>query len=226
MITNIFLDIETVPGDTFYQKKVAASITPPATITKPETLAKWLAEKMPQAVEDAVHATSLMPAYNRIVCLSWAINDADPTTFSGNSEEAILGCFFEDLAGQLEKERNAYSYRVIGHNISGFDLPCLWHACIRNNVPYSFLPNPRTIKPWETSKVVDTLAVLAGRDFKGMSLGNLAKLYGLNDAHPDVDGSMVWQMWREGMETQVADYCAGDVRLVRALYHRIKEFLP
>lgn len=226
MITNIFLDIETIPGDTFYQKKVAASILPPATITKQETLAKWEEEKRPQAVEAAIHATSLMPAYNRIVCLSWAINDEDPTTFSGNSEEAILGCFFEDLAGQLEKERTAYSNRVVGFNATGFDLPCIWHACIRNNVVYSFLPHPRTIKPWETSKVVDPLTILAGRDFKGMSLGNLAKLYGLNDAHPDIDGSMVWQMWRDGMESQVADYCAGDVRLVRALYYRIRDFLP
>jgi len=226
MITNIFLDIETVPGDTFYQKQIAAAVLPPANYSKPETIAQWWETKGEQAKEDAVHATSLMPAYNRIVCLSWAVGDEDPTTFSGDSEEAILRCFFEDLAGQLEKTHNGWSYRVIGHNVIGFDLPCIWHACIRNNVGYSLLPHPRNIKPWETSKAVDTLYQLAGTDRKGMSLGNLAKLYGLNDAYPDIDGSMVWQMWKDGMETQVADYCAGDVRLVRALYYRIREFLP
>lgn len=226
MITNIFLDIETVPGDTFYQKQIAASVMPPANYTKEEAIKNWWMTRGKQVKEEAVHATSLMPAYNRIVCLSWAIGDEDPTTFSGDSEEAILSCFFQDLGDQLSNQQCAYSMRVVGHNVTGFDLPCIWHACIRNNVGYSFLPHPRMIKPWDTNKVVDTLTMLAGRDFKGMSLGNLAKLYGLNDAHPDVDGSMVWQMWKDGMETQVADYCAGDVRLVRALYYRIRDFLP
>lgn len=226
MITNVFLDIETVPGDTFYQKVVAASVMPPANYSKPESIGNWWATRGEEAKEDAVHATSLMPAYNRIVCISWAVNDGEVTTFSGDSEEAILSCFFQDLSEQLAKEQCAYSFRVIGHNIVGFDLPCIWHACIRNNVGYSFLPHPRTIKPWETQRVADTLWLLAGNERKGMSLGNMAKLFGLNDAHPDVNGSMVWQMWKDGMETQVADYCDGDVRLTRALYYRIRDFLP
>lgn len=224
MINNVFVDIETVPAPTFMMQDVADKIRPPATYTKPETIAAWMADKAPAAVEQAQHGLGLMPAYAQIVCLSFAFEDDAPEVYSG-TEAGILSSFFEDLSVKASQTHNGYSMRFIGHNILGFDLPCIWWACLRNRIPYAFLPHPRQVKPWETMKALDTLYQMAGTERKGMSLGNMAKLFGIHDPLPDVDGSMVWDMYKAGRIAEIEDYCAADVEIVRELYKRIKEWV-
>lgn len=225
-IPNVFLDIETIPGDTFYQKEVAANISPPGNITKPNSVAAWMAEKAPAASEAAVHNTGLMPAYNQIVCICYAIDDGPVRSFMYSDERDTVAKFFEKLASDLAPLKSAMQARFVGHNLIGFDLPCIWWACLRNNVPYSFLPHPRTTKPWETMRAFDTLYQLAGPERKGYSLGNMAKLFDLLDDAPDIDGSMVWPLWKAGDYNLIADYCANDVELTRQLFNRIWEWAP
>ena len=224
MINNCFLDIETIPAATFYQKEVVEAVKPPSTYSKPDSIAQWWETKGDQAKEDAVHATGLMPAYNRIVSLAWAWEDEPVKVYSG-AEAGILGAFFEDVAEKSAAAHNGYSMRWIGHNIVGFDLPCIWWAALRNHVNYAFLPNPRQVKPWDTMKVTDTLYQLAGTERKGMSLGNMAKLFGIEDPLSGIDGSMVWQMFRDGRIAEIEEYNCVDVEITRALYHRIRPWL-
>lgn len=225
MINNVYIDIETIPRDTFYKDEIAESVKPPANYSKPESIAQWWAEKGQQAKDDAVHSLGLMPAYNQIVSLSWAWDEECPTTYSGEHEAAILLCFIDDLSEKASKARNGYSMRFVGHNLIGFDLPCIWWACIRNDVPYSFLPHPRQIKPWETMKAVDTLYQLAGTERKGYSLANMAKLFGIPDPMPDMDGSKVWELYKQGKYREIGDYNQVDVEITRQLYRRIKQWL-
>lgn len=224
MISNCYLDIETVPAATFYQDMVAEAVKPPANYSKPESIDQWWETKGEQARMDAVHATGLMPAYNKIVSLAWAFEDGTPRVYSG-AESSILEAFFLDVSRVLSDTRNGLSVRWIGHNIVGFDLPCIWWACIRNHVPYAFLPHPRVIKPWETTKVVDTLWMLAGTERKGMSLGNMAQLFGIEDRLPDMDGSKVWELYRYARISEIEAYNVADVEITRDLYHRIREWL-
>lgn len=226
MIPNVILDIETIPGDTFYQKELAANIRPPGTITKRESFAAWMEEKAPAAAEAAIHATSIMPAYNRIICLCYAIGDGNVRTFNHKEERGLLLDFFADLADDLEPLHSANQARFVGHNLIGFDLPCIWWACLRNNVPYSFLPHPRTTKPWETMRAFDTCYQLAGTERKGYSIGNMAKLFDLVDDCPDIDGSMVWELHKAGERELIANHCASDVEIARQLFNRIREWAP
>jgi hypothetical protein len=51
----IVIDIETLPTDREDVKQmIAAGITPPGSMKKPETIAKWEAEQKPAAVEEAI----------------------------------------------------------------------------------------------------------------------------------------------------------------------------
>jgi Predicted 3'-5' exonuclease related to the exonuclease domain of PolB len=224
MISTCYIDTETIPAATFYQDQVAANVKAPATYTKPETIAQWQETKGEQARLDAVHATGLMPAYNQIVSLAWAFEGGTPMVYSG-PEAGILEAFMEDVSRIVSGTRNGLSIRWVGHNIVGFDLPCIWWACIRNKVPYAFLPHPRQVKPWETTKVVDTLYQLAGTNTKGMSLGNMAKLFGIEDRLPDMDGSKVWNMYCYGRIAEIEDYNIADVEITRELYLRIRDWI-
>ena len=118
-----------------------------------------------------------------------------------------------------------HTTKFVGHNIVGFDLPALWFACLRNQVPYHSLPFPRGLKPWDTHTCIDTLWQLSGGNFKGYSLAKMAKLFGLESKMPDVDGSMVWSMYKQNLIEAIVDYCEDDVRLVRQLHKRMEGYL-
>jgi len=224
MINNIFLDVETVPGNTFMVEQAMSAVRPPANYKKPESIAQWNEEQGEEARRNAVHALGMHPAFCQIVVLSWALDEEHPTTYQGNDEKAILEVWLDDLKDALEKCRNGFSYRLVGHNVVGFDLPVIWFRCMVHGINSPLLPNPRSIKPWETMKVFDTLYQLGGGNNKGYSLANMAKLLNIPDKFPDVDGSMVWDMWQKGMHNEVADYCEEDVRIVRHLFNAMREF--
>lgn len=225
MITNLYLDLETVPNEgCFMFNDAVKAVKPPANYSKPESIQKWLDENLEFEQAKARHALGLQPPYARIVSLSFAVDDGPVTTFHGNDERATLECFFEDLAREMSTRHNGYAIRPIGHNVIGFDLPVLWWACLRNSVPYYLLPHPRDLKPWERTKAFDTMQVLSMGNTKGYSLGNMCKLFNIPDPFPDVDGSQVWAMWMNGECDKVADYNAADVKMVRELYKRIREW--
>ena len=56
---NIYLDIETIPTDrAAVRDYIAATITPPGTMKKAETIAAWVKDDKPAAIEEAVNRTS------------------------------------------------------------------------------------------------------------------------------------------------------------------------
>jgi predicted PolB exonuclease-like 3'-5' exonuclease len=219
----LYFDIETVPGCDWYMEEVAAKVTAPANYTKPESIKEWMATAGQKKMEDAKHSTGLIPIYGKIICIGFALNDAHPQTITGDNEKELLQAFFAHLKFQVLGMDNT-KVKWIGHNICGFDIPYLWTRCMVNEVDSLFLPR-RDNKPWETSKVFDTLYQVAGKDFKGHSLGNMAKLFGIKDKYPDVDGSMIWDMYREGLLDSISEYCINDVEITRQLYKRINPYV-
>jgi predicted PolB exonuclease-like 3'-5' exonuclease len=224
MINNVIIDLETIPGQTFYNQQVLDQVKPPASYKKPESIALWWEESGEYAKQQALHSVGLMPAYGQIVALSYALDENVPRVYFGEHERGILSCFWQDLKEDLSASRNPMSVRWVGHNITGFDLPYLFMRCMVHGLNDPLLPNPREMKPWDTMKVFDTLYQLAGTNTKGMGLANVCKLFGIESAMPDIDGSMVWQMWQDGEHSKVADYCEDDVRMTRELFYRIREY--
>lgn len=218
------LDIETVPSvDPAVHEILAASVSPPANITKAETLEKWEIEKKPALVHERISKTSFDGSYGSIAVIGVALNDEEPLAFYKDSttphehEAEILKEFFAFLKDSYSPhcQRNPL---WIGHNIVGFDLRFMFQRAVVLGVqPPAFIPFHA--KPWDDC-LHDNMIMYAGtRDT--VSQDKLAKVLGL-PGKEGIDGSDVWPLVAAGRIKEVADYCKHtDVVQAREIYKRI-----
>ena len=216
---DVYLDIETIPNQSpEYRAKVRADIKPPASYSKPESIAKWMAESAEAATDEAIAKTSFDPAAAHICCIGWAIGDGEARALTAaivQDEKVILHAFFEALRHQIPA--NSGVVRFIGHYISGFDLRFIINRAIVLGVPIPSII-PRDIKPW-SQDIFDTMVAWAGA--KGsISQARLAEALGIDGNKSDFDGSQVAEAWARGEHDRIAEYCRGDVETVRAIHRR------
>lgn len=228
----IFIDIETIPDQTPGAKeRIAAEIRPPASMSKPETIAKWEAEQRPFAIDAAWRKTALDGSRGHIAVASWAINEKPPLACYYEewevAERPVLADLFEQVSQALAELPRGESMRrplIVGHNHTGFDLRFIFQRCVILGVkPPLWLPtNPR---PWDTESVYDTMVQWVGpKGYARMddicaALGIAGK--GSELEGEDIDGSKVWDFVRNGEIAKVAKYCNGDVERTRAIYRRM-----
>jgi predicted PolB exonuclease-like 3'-5' exonuclease len=226
-MTNIYLDIETIPSQAdWVRADIAANITCPGNYSKPESIAKWEQEIKPSLVEEALHKTGLDGAYGQIVCIGFAVDDEEPVPiYSGNwaTEEKETIRHFFDLVPRNYDPSKSMRPVFVGHNI-GFDLRfILQRAMVHGIKPTSIIPF--NVKPWDDI-IFDTMIKWAGVG-KTVSLDKLCKVFGLppkgSEIGEEMDGSKVWEFVKAGRITDVAKYCAADVERVRQL-HKLMTF--
>lgn len=208
---NIYLDIETIPStETWVRDYVAESVTPPGNMKKPETIAKWIEEEKAGAVDDAMAKCSFDGAMNHIVCIGMAIDDGEVETFAGE-ERWVLSQFFEKIS--LHANRTPC---FVGHNIAAFDLRVIRQRSIILGMR---APDciPFDAKPWDFNRIYDTMIQWDAKTFA--RLNKLALAMGIPAKAGD--GCMVYEMWKAGQFKEIADYCADDVRIVRAVHKRM-----
>jgi len=210
---NIALDIETIPcQDPAYREAVRHNLKPPGNIKKADSIAAWLAENADAAIDEAVAKTSFDPAHGHICCIGYAKDDGDVVALSAKTvadEAVILKAFFDDMPPMG-------LVRIIGHNVSAFDLRfILCRAIVLGiKIPTAI---PRNPKPWDDT-VFDTMTTWAGvRGTIGQD--RLAKALGM-DGKGDFDGSMVAKAWADGEHERISRYCMDDVETVRAIHKR------
>ncbi|MCO6407318.1 3'-5' exonuclease family protein [Hoeflea alexandrii] len=216
---HLYLDIETIPtADPIIIERVAANVTPPASMKKADTIAAWEAEKKPEAVAEAVSKTGLNGAYGHVAFIGFALDDDPVECWSWplyhEDERALLAGFSEALSdipfGRIPT--------IVGHNIANFDLRFLWQRAIVLGVrmPSWF---PRDPKPWGDD-VFDTMTKWAGaRDY--IKMDELCFALGI-DGKGDIDGSMVGELFAAGEYQKIADYCIDDVEKVRQVHRRMQ----
>lgn len=216
---NIYLDIECIPAqDPEVRARIAANVTPPARMSKPETIQAWEANDKPAAIEEAIAKTALDGAYGHVCCIGWAVDDYSALSFIQDvdtNEENLLRDFFREIEGVVPPYRNPV---IIGHNVIGFDIRFLWQRAIILGVQ---MPGwfPRDPKPW-SGEVFDTMLAWAGhRGF--ISMDQLCDALGI-EGKGDIDGSMVGQLWGEGRQAEIAEYCEADIRRTRAIHKRMQ----
>jgi len=106
----------------------------------------------------------------------------------------------------------------IGHNVINFDLRFLFQRSVMCNVkPPIFIPF--NAKPWDAS-VYDTMTAWAGFGNR-VSLDKLCKIFELEDDNNEIDGSKVWDYYKEGRIAEIAEYCKQDVVQTRQAYKRM-----
>jgi 3'-5' exonuclease len=219
----LYIDKETIPDQRQGARQaIADAIRPPANMSKPETIAKWEAEEKPAAVEEAYRKTALDGATNHIICISAAVNDDKPVTFSVTDvrqEAAEIKLFYEWLNEQELFWDGSRSTGVcfVGHNIIGFDLKVLRQRSIVLGVrPPDWLPF--NVKPWETNQVYDTMTQWDAKQY--VSLDKLCRAFGI-DGKDGMDGSKVYDAWLSGDHQAIKQYCAADVERVRAVHRKM-----
>jgi 3'-5' exonuclease len=218
-MTYLYIDIETIPAQSDEARaRIAATVKPPATMKKAETIAAWEANDRPAAVAEAIAKTSFNAAFGQICCIGLALNDGDVTSISwpiGANDEADMIRGFFHVSGEAIGNRFP---TIVGHYIAGFDLRFIWQRCmvLGIRVP-AWLP--RDPKPWDPV-VFDTMTAWAGaRDT--ISMDNLCAALGL-PGKGDIDGSMVAAMWERGEYDSIGAYCRADVERTREIHRKMQ----
>lgn len=220
-MTNLYLDIETIPSQSpAVHAKIAEGVTPPGNISKAETIEAWIKEKKPDLVKEAIAKTSFDGATGHVCCIGWAFDDgevrSDIIKTVGDEAYLLNACMLF-----IEQEAAKHSFgspTLIGHNVINFDIRFLWQRAIILGVrmPAWF---PRDPKPW-SGEVFDTMTAFAGaRNMIGMD--RLCEALGMG-GKGEIDGSMVARMWADGKYQEIADYCAADVERTRSIHRRMQ----
>jgi predicted PolB exonuclease-like 3'-5' exonuclease len=225
-MTLLFLDVETLPtSDPEAIAEIAATIKPPGTLKKQESIDAWMAENKESAVKEAVHKTGFSGLYGSICCICYAFDDGEVFSVRVGdeiSEKVMLESFYSHVFNNnaIDTARGyvAGDLTVVGHNVIGFDLPFIKHRSIINKVK----PSPQFIKAFNDkwgNDVKDTMIMWSPDKERRASMDKLCKAFGI-PGKGDFDGSMVAETWPVDPE-KVIEYCRDDVRRTREIYKRL-----
>lgn len=222
---NIYLDIETIPGQRPGLKEaIAAGISPPGSMKKAETIAKWEQEEKPTVIEEKWRRTSFEGDRGEVICIGWAVNNRPVQSLMREpreSEGAMLAEWFGEIQAAIRESHGRIPV-WIGHNVREFDLRFLFQRAVVLEVPPPFRL-PHDVRPGAEC-VFDTMTAWAGWGGR-VALDRLCVALGLSEKGSeigaDIDGAKVWDFVRAGRIEEVAAYCRADVERVRAIHQRL-----
>lgn len=208
----VYFDIETLPSDNeCLLGRIHDNLKPPANIKKKESIDTWWAEKSYVVATQEMAKTSFNGGRGRVACISANINGETYSYGASLIERETIEVFFSSLPKS--------NVTLVGHNITGFDIPFLTKRAICLGVK---LPNkwvwPRKLSPYGGNKgVFDTMLDWDSNRDKYTSLDELSNILGIA-GKIDMDGSQVANAWAAGNYKKVIDYCADDVELTRKIH--------
>jgi 3'-5' exonuclease len=219
----LVFDLETLPTtDPEQIADIHAKVKPPANYKKAETIATWLKEEGEAAKADAVARTALDGTYGRIAVIGYAFDDEPARAIYTMDERTTIDLFFLDVSNRLRNihyDKEVKPVTVIGHNITGFDIPFLRKRCMVHGI------HRPVWMPWydryNVRQLFDTLLAWDSDREKRISLDRLCKVFNVPTSKDGMDGSMVGKAWEEGRFQEVADYCIKDVNATRECYRRM-----
>lgn len=208
----LFFDIETLPStDKQVIERIAANISPPGNIKKKESIDAWMAENYEQELKKEIHKTGLNAAYGSVACIAWTCDDKIYNTSPEMNEKDCLIWFY----AQIEHHQT-----FCGHNIVGFDLKFLkQRSMILGIKPPKNILKAMNAKPWDDC-IKDIMLMWDSDKNKMASLDLMCWWFGVKHDMPDMDGSMVADVWHENPQ-KVIDYCMADVKAEREIYYKM-----
>lgn len=222
----VFLDIESIPSQSeSVRAEIEASISPPASYKKHETIFAWELDEKPKLVEEAWRKTALSGDRGEIVCIAAAVNNEVVISWQrglNSNEEYVISGFFKWLKLVAFEPGRPSAVTFVGHNVKDFDLRFLFQRAVIHGIrPPIHLPHDAR---YNGDRVFDTMTAWAGWGQR-ISLARLCTALGLpmkgEEIGEEIDGGMVWDFVKSGRIDEVAAYCRGDVERVRAIYKRL-----
>jgi hypothetical protein len=209
-VKSLYLDAEVIPNlDEQAIAEIAASITAPGNYKKQESIDEWMAENKQRLVDEQVHKACFDGATGKIVCIGWAW-DGDTVNVVKGDEADNLNVLFYDISTIKDMAE------VIGHNVM-FDIRYIWQRAVVNGIKPPWQVKWHG-KPWDHQ---DTMLMWNPERDKKISLDRLCKALGIPTSKGDMDGSKVWQAFKDGRINEIAEYCARDVEAVRQCHKRM-----
>lgn len=233
MTIKLPIDIETIPDQRpgAFERYLDA-VEPPANYKKQETIDNWMLENAERVALESFQKTALNGLHGEICSISWALDDSDIQVLTRGaddmSEKELLDKFWDSLEFALNemggKSGRWPKLEWVGHNVLEFDLRFLKQRCLVNRVrpAYEIPADGRHGQGW----VFDTMKEWSG--WRGyVKQDDLCEAFGI--AAPDwaqhvcaVDGSQVWELWRNGEYDLIALYNKLDVWKVYEIYKRMR----
>jgi uncharacterized protein YprB with RNaseH-like and TPR domain len=209
---NIYLDIETIPAG---EPIDPMTLTPPATMSKPETIAAWYKDKAVDMAAEKYRSRSLDSMQGQILCIGCAFNDEPVSVIMAGDELETLTqfqTFVNSIMGRWDEPVN-----FVGWNIRTFDVPYIWRKAIKYQLDYL---KKAFNRDRGRGNIIDLMEVW-GTDFRDMrKQGDVALFLGLQ--HDDtVKGSQVYDLYLQDRLGEIADHCKSDVETVREIHRRI-----
>jgi hypothetical protein len=229
----ITIDIETIPSQKLgARERIRASLKPPGTLKKPESIAAWWANESEAAVEDGYRKQSLDGGLaGEVISIAIAANDDDVgwvfCRTTDQPEALVLAEFVQAVEQRLKATQDSDSPHFawtnepffIAHNAS-FDLGYLWRRCIINSIALTFkLPSPSARAGKDYGDTMLAWAGFGGR----VSLDALCRALGVPSPKDDgIDGSKVFDAWLAGEHERIAAYNLRDTLATREVWHRLQ----
>jgi len=208
----LVIDIETVPNETLFGFIEEARGLPKGSVAKEPVMLKSMA---------------LDPLYGRVALVGMIASEGGVASdLSGDVLSAQLdedeSRLLEHYAGTLRRED-----LVVTFNGNRFDIPYLE---MRARVLGVKLPRAVSTYPYGDGAEkghVDLLNLVtnggstSGRGGPPHDLGSVARVLGVPDEGPDMDGSMVYPTWKKREFEKLKQYCLNDVILTAELFDRL-----
>ena len=236
----ITLDVETVPSQKpGARDHIRASVKPPGTLKKAESIAAWWKDDSEAALEEAYRKQSLDGGLaGEIISIAIVGNnlDDDPgwvmCRTPDQPEALVLTGFIQAVVKRLDAEaiKNAggeYNFAqdpyFIAHN-AAFDLGYLWRRCIVNHIIVPFkLPSPSARAGRDYG---DTMQAWAGYGNR-VSLDALCRALDVpSPKDGGIDGAGVFDAWLAGEHERIAAYNLRDTLATRDVWHRLQGGRP
>ncbi len=196
----LYIDIETIPdGEPLPLESFEANKT-----TKEE---EKIRQQKINKQESEYRSRALHPLKGKIVCIAFAFYNEKIEVVYGDDEEKLIRDFIKSISNF-----NDNIYPMVGHNIKAFDWPFINARLMKYGIKNTFIK--------EHSHLFDTIRLTADFSYRTMySLKDLATFLGY-DAKQDMEGSEVYDYWKEGEHEKVAEYCVQDVETLRLIHSR------
>ena len=218
-MARIFTDIETLPTDNpLVMAHIQAQLKPPGSMSKPETIQKWLDD--PVNLNNALAKTGLSGKFGRIACIGIAGEVGEPDIISGR-ECDILEEFISNVRHTLGGGTPRLD-ELIGHNSDDFDLPFISQRMQVHGMGPLFHFDD---KPFDR-RTADTEVMFLGNPRDYLSLVDLCMALGVQKPLDEIDGSQVAQAWKDGRKDLVYEHCRSDVAATRACYFKMRNEYP